>query len=1102
MGDQQTPTGALNGILVQSPLLRSADCIWAAQTDADEAGVYAGPTAADQDTSLAWSASGTPTNADTCDLRIAKGGYPGLDGPTFLQRTTPVGGSAGDWHGRDFPATVHRHEAIGTWGTAAASERKNPVPLSLPDGRALMFAEVHDSLLSPAKRTVRWSLRSAAGVWGSWVTLHTEDFVASAYQLSPVPVLVRGRDGLPDRVQVYHFGYADLDADSAPDEVRCLMWEALADANFTVLADFTLAADNVWRSPISTTTYGGMAEIRRLRVAYNKSSLQHLMLWDYQLTSGSVDVATQWASKDGGHSFEQVDVDMTKFDELPDIAVAGGMFIVVGNATTGGTQAVTAWRLANAFETLENATDIAVDSYTALDSLALCVDETGTLYLHTGFTSDSNTCQVFRSVDYGATWTGYQSPTADRGQFWWDGGANAYPTNIATTWHRGRVLMGCNHAGSSSPDYRDGASALYLGGWTSLTLPMREPWPTPVRQMFFEKSWTGFAKLDEILTTVAVNGTQTLAVDGTQQDTTATGGAFNQYTLTESASVDEGIVYASVEVTSGTARMTLRVADGSNEYEIRVDVTSTTIDFYDVHGAASMLASSPTISGEVEFIVALDGNTGKAAGWYRTAVTAADDERTWIAFATTSDPTVDSATPASTRRIRYRVDSGPADIRLRMFNFILSDTSNKIGNGLANGFTSPDDLLGRTLSASPVYVTDGVSQGASGGRASAGDTFTRTPRHTYELENLLPTESKSPRTPWRSLTTTADMRIGFQLHDSDDQYVDSTVLGFHLVGVKGFRECQIIGRTAAAVETTLATVNLSQTFSFQRSGRTVIPVVLGDFTAGPYVTRDELAGCVFEDGAGVTRRISANSSGVLGSGGAVHRAVIYLDSDDYDDTEGASGTGRIWRQNAFVAIHLGAQYDNTYEGYILKMRTGSTPTGPRGYYEIGNLVAGPLILMAEDWSRSTVRVVEPRVDLETRPNGVRRSIKRGPVGRRTEVSITNTFVDMSSILAASPNPDYILSGSHTGAAPIGTWDSAPLLLEGLYEEMDGPHLPVSMVFAVDQATGTPPVAQVLLGKRYASYGRLTSAYRREQAIGAHVTTQGDRVPTLVHDEEV
>ncbi len=1104
MGNQQSiPTSAMQGILVQSPLLRDESCIWRAQTTADEAGIYAGPTVADQDTSLTFDASGTPTNGDTCDIRVQVGGYPGLDGPTIVQRTTPVGGSASDYHGHDFPAAVHYHEAIGTWGTAASSDRKNPVPLSLPDGRALMLAEVHDSLVSPAKRSVRFSLRSAAGEWGSWVTLHSEDYVDSAYQLSPVPVLVPGRNGLPDRVQVFHFGYKDLDADNDPDEVRCLMWEALATADFTAASDFNAGSSNVWDNPISTSTYGGMSEIRRLRVAYNPDSRQHLMFWDYQLTSGSADVVTQWASKDGGHRFDQVDVDVTSFDQLPDITVAGGIFIVVGLHIDSGTYTVKSVRVANAFETIDNGTPVDVDAYTSLDSLAVCTDENGTVYLHTGLTSDSDSCQVFRSVDYGATYTGYQSPTADRGQLWWDGGANAYPTNIATTFHRGRVLMGSNHAGSSSPDYRDGASALYLGGWTSVTLPMREPWPSPVRQMFWEKSWTGFDGLEEILTASAINGTQTLAVDGTQQDTTASGGAFNQYTLTESASLDEGIVYASMAVTSGTARITLRCANGSSEYEVRIDLTSSTVDFYDVHGTTSMLGSTPSISGEVEVLFSLDGNTGKAKGWYRSGVTASDDERTWTAFTTTSDPTAKGASPASTRRIRYRVDSGPADVRIRMFNFILSDTSNKIGDGFANGFSNPDDLLGRALTASPTYITDGVSQWATGGRASAGDTFTREPRHTYELENLLPIAGRdSPSKVWRSKTQTADMTIGFQLHDGADQYVDSTVMGVHLVGARGFREFQVIGREAGGTETVLATVDMSESFAFIRSGRTVSPVLLGDYAAGPWFKRAELVGDCWEDAQGTpdVRRISGNSAGVIGAGGTVHRTTIYLDSEDYDGGESTSGTGKLWRSDVFVAIHLGGKSSNTYEGYKLKLRTNSTPASPHGYFEIGQAIIGPLILLADDWSQTSVRVTEARVDLESRPNGRSRAVKRGPTARRAELSITHSHVDMSGILADSPNPDYILSGSHSGAEPIGTWDSAPLLLEGLYEECDGPLVPVSIVAGVTEASGSPPQSQAILGRQWTIYGRMTSAYRREQVFGDHHRRQADRVPTLVVEE--
>ena len=131
-------------------------------------------------------------------------------------------------------------------------------------------------------------------------------------------------------------------------------------------------------------------------------------------------------------------------------------------------------------------------------------------------------------------------------------------------------------------------------------------------------------------------------------------------------------------------------------------------------------------------------------------------------------------------------------------------------------------------------------------------------------------------------------------------------------------------------------------------------------------------------------------------------------------------------------------------------------------------------------------------------------VKRGPAAHRVEVAITDTHVDMSNVLQSGVvsgiYPDYITSGDHTGAEPVGTWDSAPIMLEHLIDALDGPKTPVSLLWGLDRpSSGTPPVAYTYLGGRSAMYSHVTSAYRREQVLGEHVKTQADRVPTLVFE---
>jgi len=209
-----------------------------------------------------------------------------------------------------------------------------------------------------------------------------------------------------------------------------------------------------------------------------------------------------------------------------------------------------------------------------------------------------------------------------------------------------------------------------------------------------------------------------------------------------------------------------------------------------------------------------------------------------------------------------------------------------------------------------------------------------------------------------------------------------------------------------------------------------------------------------------------------------------------DDNEPASGlAGEIWAPNMVALVSLRGELGAAYRLVIDAQTTAD------GYFEVGNIVLGPVAVFGHRYSWGRTVDVSHGVDVATTRDRVTRSAKLHPPVRRAAVAWVDG-VDLSSVSGAQPDPDYVKA--ETWGDPVASRHETPLLLEGLMSYLDGPHRPVVYLPSIQSNVQT----QVLVRRHQMLFGRTLDGYSLENVQGDDLTNEVVRVATIGIEELV
>lgn len=1075
----------ISGLLVPDPRIVAGAISTTLSSGLTQAGPRPGtpePYTDGQDSDLVLQALGEQTATTSYRVTVARAGIPGLDEAGVHWYDDSSSPSVGPY-GWEPPVTISGWEALQYVTTSTFSE---PHAIRLASGNVLL------TYLDSAASAIRARTYDAStSTWGSAVTVVSTTGLGSG---TKSPTVCQLDDG---RILLAHWIYTSTEA-----QVIVRVSED-GGATWAVWSEYGLQ----YSLTLAVQTPG------RLRIAH--SAGQVLLVASTRWSTGTYeDRWVQWASSDLGCRFDYVETSdgSTSVESCaqPDVVVVDGVFVVAYLEVDGASSAPCPCvrRIGDPYQALSGVEAVSLGGVEGAHDgtgkqvqegdLAIVLDEDGCLWLYSRDYANSERGAVNRSVDGGENWTSVSSVASVYGWHRADD-TSTHPKDFCAVAQGGRVML--PHSFSASPDTHDNSPCvLYLGGYSTLTLPARAAFPSPAERLAWQHTWLPYDLPEDTAAhwALATSGGATAPALTSGKLVMTTAGLQTITYTTASAptgTVAEGIIFeGEVEVTSGTAVVEVRIGDGSDAYEVQINVTGTSIVLLDAVAPATIAtATTATAATGVRLRVAIAGTD--ASAWY--APSGRSPSRAWTQIGSTTS--LATTGMAGTHRIRFRQDQGTT----AKWTFIAYSSDQYTGQQLATGQTSstlfPRSLTGGAISIGPTGLLRirGVD-----GPGRVGEAWSISTAYDYGVENLHHEVAPSPRRTWRSTGTASTCRIAWDV-DADgagNRGLLSPIAGLYLGGIN-FRQAVIAGRSGGAW-TDLATLDAAAGLTglyFARSGDTLRVDTGTAHTGDTYLPTNILAGShvKLDDGAGnvVYKRMLGNTEGAWTSQ-VTKRPVIRI--EDAATTDPASGTMEIWLKEAFVAWH---QPVATYDAYRLTISSGSTA---EGYFEAGTAVIGRVHVFGQrpDWGR--VLSLTPASELFTARGGARRARRLGPARRAAEFSLMDA-VDTSGIGGTDPVPDY-LTGYSGSTAPVATVAGTPYDLMGLVEEVGGSLTPVVYLPSLARSASSSGTIQVA-NRELMLYGRIVSTSLRLETVhgeewGGAGAGEVIRVPTVTVEEEV
>lgn len=850
-------------------------------------------------------------------------------------------------------------------------------------------------------------------------------------------------------------------------------------------ATWTSGSPACLESPLAETC----TDITRIRMAVLGAEI---VLFLAQSTSP--ENIYQYVSTNLGATFTLVE--STTDHVFPDLAVRGGVAYVAYIGSNGVAPIVRPYvaRLTAASRPLSASTgvELVADAdpstcWVTVPTLAILADDDGTLWVYAQ-DQDAGALQeimAFCSTDGGATWSRPYKSAANGGglNVVAPGVATSYATDYCIVAERGRaILLHTSVAATATAD--DSLCAAYLGGWTTVSLPHDVDYARFLDVGGWDQVWIPIERPADLGWARSVVGapTQVLGSDG--NTTTMGAGESQVYHVTPVLGApNRGILWiGQVQVTSGTHTCDIRISDGANGYQVRLEVTTTTIRLYDLAGAAYIGAATATTAPQngVVVIVCLDAPSGygvgvgrvrahfRGAGVYGVQGPYAD--RQWTAI--TGSTTVTRAAYTTTYLGWGCSLAAVAVAAWRWCGYAA-------GSYIAGGDGLDDPSRGRQVPdrTSPAHLEKGLRVSAVSGPALVGQTWTHSTSHDYPVEAGDVTFSPSPARRWRSTDDSVQQDIEITC---DGGWVAGDLVAVWIMGAN-YPTASLYRGAGAAVKVMDCDLTLTG-IDFTRTRDMLSPALSG--TALPwYVREGALDGATFALDGTTSRRIRHSRGGMWPATAIDTRPKARLEIEGYDAGDPASGTGVLWMPRGLFLTTLMQSTDT------LTLRIPAANTAD-GFHQHGIVMVGRAVALTHPSGWGNAYETATSVSLSDLRGGARRAEQLAANRKAWEVSWADS-IDQTGLYSAGA-PSYVTLT--TGGTPHGDRPGTLPMIEGLLGELGGAKTCGVMCLRVPTQAGAITAAAPVrvIDPAVLMYGRIvTETWRQDNVLGDPGTDPGE-----------
>ena len=990
MASDLTDGDSLQGVLIPDERLT----FWSSQSSGvTEASPYPGIVTPDRTTRATVTASGTPVDEDTLYLLALQGGITGHSGARFAWRA----GTSESYRGWDPPTCIADHE-VPTFSSSATQGYYHPSVAALSDGSLIVAVDNPSS----SKHRVRVRVRSAAGVWGSWVTPYSQVPHSSTTADYLHPRLVVRSD---DVIELYHV---------RTFESAAQIWRHTSSDGG---ATWEIDAVDMLDAAVAISS----REVRGFAVAYGSGQWLGMLWTDNR--SDTSDEIQHFACRDGATFETQGSAIQNESRPAVIYCQVQGRFVAVSRetASTHDTQIRDA---GSAFaSTLHAAAPVTGQAGRRDDEIALAEDEIGTLYILSRFDADTVRISKHDQIVTRAVGVLLEPNPFD--------GDEETVSEFSATFCRGQVIVASNNDEPGNPH---SVSIAWLGGYTDVEAPAfattaaastRDVW-LPVNEIDHSGTYaTGHT------------GSPTYTAGGEFQSTTGSTGETAKFDNFSTGTFNNTRLRGRARVNAVSSRLRVRMyaqSGGTTRYGLQIRITggalTDLVELRDTAGGTIIATTTVTAGSTIDYLAELD-NGGNGIAYIRTVGTDSA-ERRWTLLGSTSSLTSASANNSGvTFTMDNSLGTGSFDVDLGFQALQRHSYSDEL-----MGKSYPDDLTGRALLPVDVYVHDGISLRCSG-LVRGGDTWSVAPRHSYEIERALPTEEPSPARGWRS-TGTGSTTLAFQLDSLDDAEIGPLIGIFLDEHNLTNLTVQVAHGVSSPTWSTVASSELAYgQVDYQRLGSTMIP--RGSFTGSEeefHTYRDELAGgYVRFQSNNTTREIVRNGEGTWISNAtpANHWPSLELagvQSGDPTSGEFQTNTGiYVHSRRAMVVISL-PDADRKISG--IRITFGGTYAPPQGYWEIGTLAIGPIHVLGWRPDSTRSRALSLGQVLEAQADGSAYARQERGDAVRMEIAWTRTSATFE---AATHDLDYVKARNHASAIPVAARWLGPQSFRGLLSQV-------------------------------------------------------------------
>ena len=604
--------------------------------------------------------------------------------------------------------------------------------------------------------------------------------------------------------------------------------------------------------------------------------------------------------------------------------------------------------------------------------------------------------------------------------------------------------------------------ACYLGGWTDLCLPSTIQSRTGIaNRSGMERVWLPFDFPDTSpLFAVSGGGSASLDSDGLDLDSTTVIGQEKYYTGTFLTPSTVGAVCsfavradAGGSIASDQRAWRMIWDDAAFKFDFSIRISTTQIRVRDNQGAADL--ATVTVGGAIlstsgaEFVLAVKRNSTTnnvyLSVWYRGLDQVSPKNWTNIL---NHQLLATIAGGAPSRSILWGHLGIPTLVNMESHwtgwsaNFTQGDR-----DGLSDGLPLPAPRpYPRT--SQYAYITEGLFITSKDGPAFEGDTYTIAPRSDYAIDRIFYASSPSPAVQWRSEAAGAGSSVPENfipiLWDSALTTQDSDpgcdLIAIHLSGIN-FRRFKIEANSGGSWIVLADVSTAAGDFSLANYARNGSSFIGNDGAKKPYFFHQEAQNFIIQTDTGgatpitVFRRVSQNTSGVFHQSATVKRGV--LQASGVQSSDPTSGDFKLLPDRVTIIISLAGTKFSALGIRILSQKTIDDD------FRIGQLLAGPVAVVAPQYGRGRSISYEPNTELLEQQDGTLRGRKLGD-GRRVLSVAWSDPVDMSAFFPfdSTADPDYFQGRSTIGAEAVANYGSVPFDSLGYLREMAGAFRPV------------------------------------------------------------